>query len=137
MASVTKEIVIDARPDDVWDALRDWAALHERLVPGFVTGARLDGEDRIVTFFNGAVVRERFVDLDDDARRLVWAISDGSLGLTHYNASAQVLAQGDDKTRFIWIVDLLPHELSDTVRALMDQGLSTIRQTLEPAADRA
>jgi hypothetical protein len=71
MASVRKEILIDARPDDVWAALRDWAAPHERLVPGFVVDARLDGEDRIVTFFNGAVVRELLVDLDDDARRLV------------------------------------------------------------------
>jgi carbon monoxide dehydrogenase subunit G len=136
MASITKEIVIDGRPDDVWDALRDWGAAHERLVPGFVTDTRLDGEDRIVTFFNGAVVRERFVDLDDGARRLVWAISDGSLGLTHYNAAAQVMADGDDRTRFIWIVDLLPHELSDTVRGLMDQGLSMIKNTLEPTADR-
>jgi len=37
MASVRKEIVIDASPDDVWAALRDWGAVHQRLVPGFVS----------------------------------------------------------------------------------------------------
>jgi hypothetical protein len=36
---VRTEILIAARPEDVWDALRDWGALHERLVPGFVTAA--------------------------------------------------------------------------------------------------
>jgi hypothetical protein len=39
----------------VWDAVRDFGALHHRLVPGFVVEARLEGDDRVVTFFNGAV----------------------------------------------------------------------------------
>ena len=36
MATICKEILIDAPPEHVWDALRDFGALHERLVPGFV-----------------------------------------------------------------------------------------------------
>jgi carbon monoxide dehydrogenase subunit G len=131
MASIHKEITIDARPEDVWDALRDFGAVHERLVPGFVTDARLDGEDRVVTFFNGAVARELFVACDEDARRLVWAVVDGPLGLTHHNASAQVLEAGDGRTRFVWIADLLPHDLAPAVAALMEQGLATIKRTLE------
>ena len=66
MASIRKETTIAAHPDEVWSALRDWGALHERLVPGFAVETRLDGEDRIVTFFNEAVVRERLVDLDEE-----------------------------------------------------------------------
>ena len=39
--------------------MRDFGALHERLVPGFVVDCRLDGDGgRLVTFFNGAVARE-------------------------------------------------------------------------------
>ncbi len=87
MASICKEIAIDADPDDAWAALRDWGALHRRLVPGFVTDTRIDGGDRIVTFFNGAVARERLVDLDEDARRVVWSIVEGPY--THHNASAK------------------------------------------------
>ena len=52
-------------PSDVWDALRDFGALHTRLVPGFVTDTRLDGDARIVTFSNGTVAREILVDCDD------------------------------------------------------------------------
>jgi hypothetical protein len=44
--------------------------VHERLVPGFVTDARLDGVDRIVTFLNGSVAREVIVDPHDGARRM-------------------------------------------------------------------
>ena len=53
MASIHKDISLDAHPDDVWSAVRDFGALHTRLVPGFVTDTRLDGDARIVTFANG------------------------------------------------------------------------------------
>jgi hypothetical protein len=42
MASIRREFLIDARPDDVWDAVRDLGALHTRLVPGFVTDCKLE-----------------------------------------------------------------------------------------------
>jgi carbon monoxide dehydrogenase subunit G len=106
LASIRKEIEIDADPDQVWAALRDFGAVHERLVPGFVVDARLDGDDRIVTFFNGSVLREVLIDLDDDARRLVWSIVDGPY--THHNGSAQVFASDEDRTRFVWVTDLCP-----------------------------
>jgi carbon monoxide dehydrogenase subunit G len=135
MASVTTEVLIQARPEEVWDALRDWGAVHERLVPGFVTYARLDGEDRIVTFFNGLTVRELFVDLDEDARRLVWSSVGGSLA--HHNASAQVFDAGGGRTRFVWIADLLPHEAAATIGGMMERGTAVLRQTLESAAESA
>ncbi|HEY8251130.1 MAG TPA: SRPBCC family protein [Burkholderiales bacterium] len=42
MASIRREFLIDARPTDVWEAVRDIGALHTRLVPGFVTACRLE-----------------------------------------------------------------------------------------------
>ena len=132
MASIHKEIIIDARPDDVWAALRDWGAVHRRLVPGFVTDTTLDGRDRIVTFFTGAVVREVLVDLDDKARRLAWTVVDGPY--THHNAFAQVFPAGDGRTRFVWIADLLPDEAAVRVGELMERGINTVKQTLEHPA---
>jgi hypothetical protein len=130
MASIRKEIVIHAPLDDVWDALRDWGALHERLVPGFAIDAKLEGPVRVVTFFTGAVLRELLVDCDDDARRLVWSIVDGPY--THHNASAQVVPAGDDgSVRFIWIADLLPDEAAGRTEQLMQRGIDTVKKTLE------
>ncbi|MGA8746152.1 MAG: SRPBCC family protein [Solirubrobacterales bacterium] len=130
MASIRKEIAINASAECVWDALRDWGGLHVRLVPGFATDARLDGEDRIVTFFNGTVLRERLVDLDEEARRLVWSIVDSPY--IHHNASAQVFADGVDRSLFVWIADLLPNELAGRAASLMEDALSVIKHTLEP-----
>ena len=129
MASIRKEIAVNAAQDDVWDALRDWGGVHERLVPGFVVDTKLDGEDRIVTFFNGIVVRELLVDLDDDARRLVWSVREGPY--THHNGVAQVFENGSGATRFVWSADLLPHEAAERTSQMMDRGLAALKEKLE------
>jgi hypothetical protein len=130
MASIYKEVVIEVRPDEVWAALRDWGALHRRLAPGFVTDCRLDGEDRIVTFAGGLVVREVLVALDDERRRLVWTVVDGPY--SHHNGAAQVHAEGS-RSRFVWTADLLPHERAAATAQAMEEGLRTIKRTLEGA----
>jgi uncharacterized protein YndB with AHSA1/START domain len=134
MACIRKEIVIDASPEDVWAAVRDWGALHERLVPGFAVDTRLDGEDRIVTFGNGTVLREVLVDLDDETRRLAWSIIDGPY--THHNASAQVFSEGDGHARFVWTADLLPNDLAASTEEAMGQGTNVVKKTLEARAVR-
>jgi carbon monoxide dehydrogenase subunit G len=129
MASIRREFLIDARPDDVWDAVRDIGALHTRLVPGFVTHCRLEQGARIVTFGNGMVVKELIVDLDDTARRLAWSATGGHL--THYNASMQIFEEGDKRTRAVWIADLLPHEAAAPVGAMIEQGCQAMKKALE------
>jgi carbon monoxide dehydrogenase subunit G len=129
MASIRREIQIDARPQTAWAALRDVGALHTRLVPGFVTDVRLEPGARIVTFGNGMQVRERIVDIDDATRRVAWSAVGGSM--THHNASAQVLPDGAAGCRFVWIADLLPDEVAPAIAAMIEQGMAVIKQTLE------
>ena len=129
VASIHREVLINARPEVVWDALRDIGAIHQRLAPGFVTDVRLEEGARVVTFGNGVVARELIVDVDDQARRLAWSVVGGQM--THHNASAQVFADGDGRSRFVWIADLLPHELAPAIAGMIDQGLAVIKQTLE------
>jgi carbon monoxide dehydrogenase subunit G len=128
MASIRKEILIDTPPEKVWDAIRDVGALHERLVPGFVVDTRLEDGARVVTFGNGVVARELIVDLDEAARRLVWAVV-GSPRLTHHNASVQVFADGERRSRVVWIADVLPNEIAGYMAGLLDQGLEVMKKT--------
>jgi carbon monoxide dehydrogenase subunit G len=132
MASIHKEILIDASPDHVWDALRDFGALHTRLAPGFVTDTRLDGDARIVTFSNGTMAREILVDCDDQRRRLAYAIVSERIG--QHSASAQVFAEGDGRTRFVWIADVLPNEIAPYMDAQMDQGALAMQKALGRSA---
>jgi carbon monoxide dehydrogenase subunit G len=129
VASIRQEVEVDARSDQVWDAIRDVGALHQRLVPGFVTATRLEDGARVVTFGNGMVVRELIVDLDDQARRLVWSAR--GAGLTHHNASVQVFAAGERRTRLVWIADLLPNELAGAIRTMIEQAMAVMKKTLE------
>jgi polyketide cyclase/dehydrase/lipid transport protein len=130
MASIRREIQIRARPESVWDAVRDVGNLHKRLVPGFVTDCRMEGDDaRIVTFGNGMVVKEVLVDRDDASRRLCWSAK--SERLSHHNASMQILADGADGARAVWIADLLPNEMAPAIGAMIDQGMAAMKRTLE------
>ena len=129
MASIQKDIPLDAHPDEVWSALRDFGALHTRLVPGFVTDTKLDGDTRIVTFANGSVAREQLVDCDEARRRLVYAIANERM--RHYSASVQVFADGDAHSRLVWTVDLLPNEIALYVDGQMDQAALVMRKTFK------
>jgi len=128
MASIHKNIPIDAHPDDVWSAVRDFGAVHTRLAPGFVTDARLEGDVRIVTFANGMTAREQLVDCDEARRRLVYAIA--SERVSHYSASVQVIADGDARSRMIWIVDVLPNDIAPYIDGQMDQGALAVQKAL-------
>lgn len=132
MASIRKEIVVEVPPEKVWDAVRDVGAIHRRLVPGFVTDCRLEGDTRVVTFGNGLVVNELIVDLDDAQRRLVWSARGGRL--THHNASLQLFGEGQGATRLVWVADLLPHEMAPAIEGMIGQGLQAMKRTLEESA---
>jgi carbon monoxide dehydrogenase subunit G len=132
MASIHKDVLIDAPADKVWDAIADFGALHTRLVPGFVTDTQLDGDARIVTFANGTVAREILVDCDQARKRLVYAIV--SERVKQHSASVQVLSDGATRSRVIWIADVLPHEIAPYMDAQMDLGALAMQKALARTA---
>ncbi|GER16055.1 MULTISPECIES: SRPBCC family protein [Variovorax] len=135
MATVYKEFIVEADAAQVWDALRDFGAVHTRLAPGFLTGCELDGQGaRIVHFANGLVARELLVALDEENRRLAYTVTDGKA--THHHASAQVFAHGEGRSRFVWITDVLPDGLAAYVEPMMAQGGAAMKKTLEKADER-
>ena len=134
MASIHKEIPIEARPEEVWAAVRDFSAVHKRLALGFVVDAHLDGDARIVTFANGTVARELLVDCDDTRRRLVYAVV--SERVKQHSASVQVLPNGAARARLLWTVDLLPNEIAPYIEAQMDQGALAMQKALRSQPPR-
>ncbi len=132
MATICKEAEITRNAGFVWDAIRDVGSIHKRLVPGFVVDCKLEGDSRRITFANGMAVREIIVAVDDKTRRHAWSARGEPL--THHNASIQVFAEGDDKCRVVWIADVMPNEVADTVGEMMLQGLAAMKRTLEGSA---
>ncbi len=132
MATVRKKVATRAHVQDVWAALRDVGALHTRLVPGFVTGTRLEPGARIVTFANGMVVREPIITIDEEAMRVVWSAESGAA--THFNASAQVIAAEDGGALVIWIADFLPDAVKDGIDSMMTAGAAAMKAALDRLA---
>ena len=131
MATICKEATIARDAAFVWDAIKDVGAIHRRLVPGFVVDCRLEGDSRYITFANGMVMREVIVSVDDRTRRHAWSARGEPL--THHNASIQVFADGDAACRVVWIADLMPNDVADTVADMISQGLAAMKRTLENA----
>lgn len=129
MASLRETLDLRADEASVWDAVRDFGALHTRLVRGFVVDTRLEGTARAVTFANGLTVTEQLVGADDAQRRLAYAIAGGRF--THYQGTVEVQDTGDGRTRLVWTVDLLPDSAAEAVQGMMRQGAEAMRATLE------
>jgi hypothetical protein len=131
MASIRKDIDVGVTAAEAWEALRDYGAVHERVAAGFVVDSRVDGQDRIITFAGGEVVRERLVAADDAARRLVYSVVEGSLPVVHHQASVEVVdTTGGTGCRLVWITDVLPEELAPVIDGMMDEGAAAITRTL-------
>jgi hypothetical protein len=129
MASIVKDIVINVPAASAWAKIRDFGTVHT-LVPALLAECQLDGDARVVTFQSGGrKARELLVSIDDDIRRLVYAEPDGPF-ITR-NASCQVFAVDDRRSRFVWTQDLLPDELASLIRGNMDKALPDLKRTLE------
>ena len=128
MASIRLDMTLRADPGKVWDAVRDVGAIHTRLAPDFVTNVTMEGDARIVTFANGMTAKELIVDVDDAARRLVWAVVEGRL--SHHNGAIQIVPEGDG-CRLTWIADILPNALAPAIRGMMQQGMDAMKRKLE------
>ncbi len=130
MPTIHLEVIIDAAPAQVWDAVRDVGALHTRLVPGFVAGTEMLTDTatptRRVTFVNGVTADEKIVSLDDERRRLVWSI----VGVEHHNGAMQVFDAGNG-TRVTWTADLLPADLVERFAPMMAAGLAKMKGHFE------
>ena len=130
MATLRRQIALNAAASTVWAALRDFGAVHTRVAPGFLTKLDMDKGDRIVTFFNGMMARERLVTADDEDCRLVYSVVEGRA--SHYNAAVQVFAEGDG-SRLVWTIDLLPNDLAPAIGGMMDHAAGFMKKALEAA----
>ena len=127
MATLKREVPIANGAAAVWQKMRDFGQVHVKVAPGFLTDLRMDHGDRVLTFFNGMVARERLVTLDDEACRLVYSVVEGQA--SHYNAAVQVFPDGDG-SRVVWTIDLLPGELASPIGGMMDEAVKVMRTAL-------
>lgn len=131
MTTIRKELRIDRPAAEVWDAVRATGLPHERLARGFVVDTVLEPDARLVTFANGAVARELLLDVDDDRRRLAYAVVDSPLGMAHHHATMDVVEDGGGRgCTLVWVVDVAPPEAAGPLGQMMDAGELAMLETL-------
>ena len=129
MASIRKEVTLGNGADRVWDAVRDFQAVHTRVAPGFLIQNQPEDGARVLTFASGAVFRELLVSCDEQQRRLVYAIAQPPF--TTYSAAVQVFDEGTGSSRMTWTVDFLPNGLTEKIESQMEAALRVMKPTLE------
>jgi hypothetical protein len=131
MATVCVEAIIDVPAHRVWDVVADVGAVHQRLLPGRVAAARIEGDVRILTMPDGAQVRELILAVDHAIRRMAYTVTEGQrLPLTYHHAAFQVFEEGD-RSRLVWLTDVLPHAMADVVKGRVERGIQEIKELLE------
>jgi hypothetical protein len=137
MSSIRKEILVDATPEQVWDAIRDVGAVHVRLIPQRVVATRIEGNTHILTFANSNTARELIIDVDDTTRRLAYTVVEGRMPMQHHQAVFQIFPDGAQQTRLVWTTDFLPNELATEIRMRVEYGALDMKKALEDDARRA
>ena len=128
MASIIRELTLEVNADVAWSAVRRVDEVHTKLVPGLVSRVTLESGVRHVVFASGLEIDELIVAVDEDSRRLVYAVQNRA---KHHQASMQVVTEGRDRSRLIWITDVLPQEAASRFANIMDQALPIIKRTIE------
>jgi hypothetical protein len=136
MASIYKEIIIEETPETVWDVIRDVGAVHRRLLPGRVSNTEMVDGVRILTFPDQSVTREKIITVDDDLRRMAYAVIETRMALTFHHATFQVYSGENRKSRLVWITDLLPDSCAEDVRIRMEYGARDMKLAIEQHAGR-
>ena len=132
MASITEQVSIAVDVQRAWQALRDVGRAHVLFAPVRVEGS-IAGDVRTVTFANGMVAQERILDIDDERRRVAYAALNVP-GMDYHHASMQLVDEGPGRCRFIWITDVYPAGVADSVRPLVTQGAQALKRNLETGA---
>jgi hypothetical protein len=132
MASITEQVSVSVDAQRAWQALRDVGSAHVLFAPVLVDGS-LAGEVRTVTFANGLVAQERILDVDDQQRRVAYAALNVP-GMEYHHASMQVVEDGPGRCRFVWITDVYPAAVADSIRPLITQGAQALKKNLETGA---
>lgn len=136
MPTIYKEIIIHASPEQVWDAVSDVGAVHQRLVPGYTENTIIHGYERTLLLPNGGITREVIVSMDENERRLAYAVKEGRMPLLHHHASFQVFPHGNNGTKLVWITDFLPEHLADEIQARIHRGAEVMKKTIEAEANK-
>lgn len=129
MATITREFVLDVPPDTVWSRISDVGAVNQLI--DFIGEVTVNGDHRTCALGEQGTLDELIVSVDPDDRRLVYSIQQSPFGFEHHSASMQAAADGEGRTRFLWITDFKPDAVAPALEEALDQAVASIKRVLD------
>jgi hypothetical protein len=121
--------VVDAPADTVWQVIRPFDqpnTWHPSLPEATIAdGLPADSVGCVRVFSaNGNEVRERLLELDDEAHVCRYALEQGTMPVRNYEGILRVTPEGDDRARVDWSAEFeCDAELEDQLTGVFEQGI--------------
>jgi len=128
MPTLHREFTVDADLDTTWARLADLQGINTLLT--FLGEVTCDGNTRSCVLTGLGRLDELILSVDSDRRRVAYAIQSSPLRMQHHSASMAVDTTAHGTTRFTWITDFAPAEVTPHVESLVDQGVTSITAAL-------
>ncbi len=130
MATIHREFDIGASPDAAWAAVRDVGKINQLIT--FLGDVTVDGDRRICELGDQGALDELIVSVDEEHRRIAYAIRESPFNFDHHHASMQIVPNGgsNEGARFIWTTDLKPDTAAAALAEAIDGAVESIKQAL-------
>lgn len=135
MAKITNQIEIARAPEEVWAVLGDLAATTE-WVPG-ISAARMEGNRRICTTAEGAVIEEEIFDYSEEAHAYSYTQPVHPLGFKDSRGKLWVEANGAGST-VCWDaeIEFASAEQEAQFLGMLEQGYAAALAQLKARVER-
>lgn len=127
MATISKTITVDAPMPSVWEKISDTGSISDLI--GFIASSVQNGDTRVCSLEGGGELTEKIISVDQDLKRVAYAITSSPLNMEFHAASMQ-LEDNMGQTQLSWTVDLLPDEARDQMEPMLDGACADMAKTL-------
>lgn len=128
MATIHRQFDVPASPPQAWAALRDVGRVDELIT--FLGKVTVEGDRRMCSLGDQGTLEELILSVDDDRRRLAYAIVRSPFGFVHHSASMQVQAGSGSGSVLVWTTDVYPNEVVPALSEAIDAAVDSFRKTL-------
>ncbi|MBO6937888.1 MAG: SRPBCC family protein [Deltaproteobacteria bacterium] len=127
MTTIYRDIPLTLNASDAWQRLRD-PSMIDKVVP-VVASSTVDGDRRVCTTADGSEIREVILGVDDEHRRISYAVLQSPWGFEFHASSMQVVEQ-DGEVRMRWITDVKPDTLAEQLAEVIDAQVAGVQGAL-------
>ncbi len=133
MTKVKMELELPAEPDDVWETVGRFNALHDWHPAVEESKLEEGGKIRRLKLAGGAEIVERLEQLDEEGHAYRYSILSGPLPVGRYTATIRVRPAADGKGSVVeWSSDFEPQgpeqEALETIRGIYQAGFDNLRK---------